>query len=51
MTLSVVFIFALGFYITPALLGGGKTIMIAEYIAIQIIDAFCCRTIGKAIRC
>jgi putative spermidine/putrescine transport system permease protein len=34
----LVFVFALGFYITPALLGGGKTIMIAEYISIQIID-------------
>ncbi|MBM3600172.1 MAG: ABC transporter permease [Alphaproteobacteria bacterium] len=34
----LVFIFSLGFYITPALLGGGKTIMIAEYIALQITD-------------
>jgi putative spermidine/putrescine transport system permease protein len=34
----LVFIFSLGFYITPALLGGGKTIMIAEYIAVQIND-------------
>lgn len=32
------FIFSLGFYVTPALLGGGKTIMIAEYIAVQITD-------------
>lgn len=32
------FIFSLGFYVTPALLGGGKTIMIAEYIAVQIND-------------
>ncbi|UZF95501.1 ABC transporter permease [Bosea sp. NBC_00550] len=30
------FIFSLGFYVTPALLGGGKTIMISEYIAVQI---------------
>lgn len=35
----LVFIFALGFYITPALLGGGKTVMIAEYISVQILDA------------
>jgi putative spermidine/putrescine transport system permease protein len=34
----LVFIFSLGFYITPALLGGGKTVMIAEYIAVQIND-------------
>jgi putative spermidine/putrescine transport system permease protein len=30
------FIFSLGFYVTPALLGGGRTIMISEYIAVQI---------------
>jgi putative spermidine/putrescine transport system permease protein len=30
------FIFSLGFYVTPALLGGGKTVMIAEYISVQI---------------
>ncbi len=34
----LVFIFSLGFYVTPALLGGGKTVMIAEYIALQITD-------------
>jgi putative spermidine/putrescine transport system permease protein len=34
----LVFIFSLGFYVTPALLGGGKTVMIAEYIALQIND-------------
>ena len=32
------FIVSLGFYITPALLGGGKVLMIAEYIAVQIND-------------
>lgn len=32
------FIFSLGFYVTPALLGGGKTIMVSEYIAVQIND-------------
>jgi putative spermidine/putrescine transport system permease protein len=31
-----VFLLALGFYITPALLGGGKTIMVAEYVGIQM---------------
>ncbi|HEX2887736.1 ABC transporter permease [Vineibacter terrae] len=35
----LLFIFSLGFYITPALLGGGKTVMIAEYIAVQIMEA------------
>ena len=28
----LVFIFSLGFYITPAILGGGKTLMAAEWI-------------------
>ncbi|CAH1662590.1 MULTISPECIES: ABC transporter permease [unclassified Chelatococcus] len=34
----LVFIFSLGFYITPALLGGGRTMMVTEYISIQIIE-------------
>ncbi len=34
----LVFIFSLGFFVTPAILGGGKTLMIAEYIRAQIID-------------
>jgi putative spermidine/putrescine transport system permease protein len=31
----LVFIFSLGFYVTPAILGGGKVIMVAEYIRVQ----------------
>ncbi|MAC78733.1 MAG: polyamine ABC transporter permease [Rhodobacteraceae bacterium] len=31
-----VMVFTLGFLVTPALLGGGKTLMIAEYISVQI---------------
>lgn len=34
----LVFILTLGFYITPALLGGGKTLMVAEWIEMQIMD-------------
>ncbi|MFM7691063.1 MAG: ABC transporter permease [Alphaproteobacteria bacterium] len=34
----LVFIFSLGFYITPAILGGGKTLMVAEWISPQILD-------------
>ena len=30
-----VFIFSLGFYITPAILGGGRVVMIAEYIRVS----------------
>lgn len=32
----LVFIFSLGFFITPAILGGGRTVMLAEYISVQI---------------
>jgi len=32
----LVFIISLGFYVTPAILGGGRTLMIAEYVALQI---------------
>ena len=31
-----VFIFSIGFYVTPAILGGGRVLMIAEYISIQL---------------
>ena len=34
----LVFIFSLGFYITPAIHGGGETLMVAEWIALQILD-------------
>ncbi len=34
----LVLIFSLGFYITPAILGGGKVVMVAEYISIQISE-------------
>lgn len=30
------FVFCLGFYVTPAILGGGRTVMIAEYITVLI---------------
>jgi putative spermidine/putrescine transport system permease protein len=33
-----VFIFSLGFLITPALLGAGRTVMVAEYISVQITN-------------
>jgi putative spermidine/putrescine transport system permease protein len=33
----LVFIISLGFYVTPAILGGGKVLMIAEYISVQIL--------------
>jgi len=34
----LVFIFSLGFYATPVLLGGGKVIMVTEYISSQIMN-------------
>ncbi len=33
----LVFIFSLGFFVTPAILGGGKTVMIAEYVSVNIL--------------
>ncbi len=33
----LVFILSLGFYVTPAVLGGGKVLMIAEYISVQLL--------------
>jgi putative spermidine/putrescine transport system permease protein len=32
----LVFVFSLGFYVTPAILGGGRTMMIAEMIAYNV---------------
>ncbi|GAA4327869.1 ABC transporter permease [Pigmentiphaga soli] len=32
----LVFVTSIGFYVIPAVLGGGKTVMIAEYIEVQI---------------
>jgi putative spermidine/putrescine transport system permease protein len=33
----LVFIFSLGFYVTPVLLGGGKVVMVTEYISNEIM--------------
>ena len=33
----LVFILCLGFYVTPAVLGGGKVLMVAEYISVQLL--------------
>lgn len=34
----IVFVFCLGFFITPAILGGGETAMIAEYVYLQMFQ-------------
>jgi putative spermidine/putrescine transport system permease protein len=34
----LVFILSLGFLVTPAILGGGKVVMIAEYVRVQILQ-------------
>jgi putative spermidine/putrescine transport system permease protein len=31
----ITFIFSLGFFITPAILGGGRSVLVAEYIYVQ----------------
>lgn len=35
----MVFVFALGFFVTPAILGGGRTVMIAELIYLRIFQS------------
>lgn len=35
---TLVFVFSTGFFVTPALLGGGKTLMAAEYISVQVTE-------------
>ncbi len=32
----MVLVFSLGFFVTPAILGGGRVLMVAEYVFIQI---------------
>ncbi|HEX2885902.1 ABC transporter permease [Vineibacter terrae] len=34
----LVFITSIGFYVTPIVLGGGKVVMVAEYISVQITE-------------
>jgi len=33
----LVFIFSLGFFVTPVILGGGKTVMVSEYINMEML--------------
>jgi putative spermidine/putrescine transport system permease protein len=33
----LVFIISLGFYVTPAILGGGKVLMVAEYVSVEVL--------------
>jgi putative spermidine/putrescine transport system permease protein len=33
----LVFIISLGFFVTPAILGGGRVLMIAEYVSVQVL--------------
>jgi putative spermidine/putrescine transport system permease protein len=35
----MVFVFALGFFVTPAILGGGRSVMIAELIYLRIFQS------------
>ena len=35
---ALVLVYSLGFFIVPAILGGGKTLMIAEYVRLQISE-------------
>lgn len=33
----LVFIMSLGFYVVPAILGGGKVMLVAEYVYVQVL--------------
>jgi putative spermidine/putrescine transport system permease protein len=35
----LVFVFALGFFVTPAILGGGRSVMVAELIYLRIFQS------------
>ncbi len=35
----IVFVFALGFFVTPALLGGGRSVMVAELVYLRIFQS------------
>ena len=35
----VVFVFALGFFVTPAILGGGRSVMMAELVYIRMFQS------------
>jgi putative spermidine/putrescine transport system permease protein len=35
----LVFVFAIGFFITPAILGGGRSVMVAELIYLRIFQS------------
>jgi putative spermidine/putrescine transport system permease protein len=35
----IVFVFALGFFITPAILGGGRSVMVAELVYLRIFQS------------
>ncbi|RUW67963.1 ABC transporter permease subunit, partial [Mesorhizobium sp. M4B.F.Ca.ET.049.02.1.2] len=35
----IVFVFSLGFFVTPAILGGGRSVMIAELIYLRIFQS------------
>ena len=37
-TCGLVFVYSLGFYIIPAILGGGRVLMVAQYISINVLD-------------
>jgi putative spermidine/putrescine transport system permease protein len=34
----LVFVFGLGFFVTPAILGGGRVVMLSEYVSISVLQ-------------
>lgn len=35
----IVFVFALGFFVTPAILGGGRSVMVAELVCLRLFQS------------
>jgi putative spermidine/putrescine transport system permease protein len=36
---AIVFVFALGFFVTPAILGGGRSVMVAELVWLRVFQS------------
>lgn len=37
-TFTLVFVYSLGFYVTPAVIGGGRVVMVSQYISIAVLE-------------
>ncbi|BCH29874.1 hypothetical protein MesoLjLc_18040 [Mesorhizobium sp. L-8-10] len=37
-TATLVFVYSLGFYVTPAIIGGGRVVMVSQYISVSVLE-------------